>query len=133
MEAKKRQLIKLVMELGSFFANCDGNFDVREANFIEGYINRISESENISKDELRQIKNSIAKDLDIKYLIEETKNMKEVMLHEEMMPLFKTLSYFIYNVIKADGSILSVEQKYYTEWKAALDLDDDVDISAFIK
>ena len=133
MEAKKRQLIKLVMELGSFFANCDGNFDVREANFIEGYINRISESENISKEELRQIKNSIAKDLDIKYLIEETKNMEEIVLQEEMIPLLKALSYFIYNVIKADGSILSVEQKYYTEWKAALDLDDDVDISAFIK
>lgn len=133
MEAKKRQLIKLVMELGSFFANCDGNFDVREANFIEGYINRISESENISKEELRQIKNSIAKDLDIKYLIEETKNMEKIVLQEEMIPLLKALSYFIYNVIKADGSILSVEQKYYTEWKAALDLDDDVDISAFIK
>ena len=133
MEAKKRQLIKLVMELGSFFANCDGNFDVREANFIEGYINRISESENISKEELRLIRNSIAKKLDIKYLIEETKNMEKIVLQEEMIPLLKALSYFIYNVITADGSILSVEQKYYTEWKAALDLDDDVDISAFIK
>ena len=133
MEAKKRQLIKLVMELGSFFANCDGNFDAREADFIEGYINRISESENISKEELRQIKKTIAKTLDINYLIEETKNMKDVMLQEEMTPLFKTLSYFIYSVIMADDSLLSVEQKYYTEWKEALGLDDDVDISAFMK
>lgn len=133
MEAKKRQLIKLVMELGSFFANCDGNFDAREADFIEGYINRISESENISKEELRQIKKTIAKTLDINYLIEETKNMKDVMLQEEMAPLFKTLSYFIYSVIMADDSLLSVEQKYYTEWKEALGLDDDVDISAFMK
>ena len=133
MEAKKRQLIKLVMELGSFFANCDGNFDEREADFIEGYINRISESENIPKEELRQIKKTIAKTLDINYLIEETKNMKDVMLQEEMAPLFKTLSYFIYSVIMADDSLLSVEQKYYTEWKEALGLDDDVDISAFMK
>ena len=133
MEAKKRQLIKLVMELGSFFANCDGNFDVREADFIEGYINRISESENIPKEELRQIKKTIAKTLDINYLIEETKNMKDVMLQEEMLPLFKTLSYFIYSVIMADDNLLSVEQKYYTEWKEALGLDDDVDISAFMK
>ena len=133
MEAKKRQLIKLVMELGSFFANCDGNFDAREADFIEGYINRISESENISKEELRQIKKTIAKTLDINYLIEETKNMKDVMLQEEMAPLFKTLSYFIYSVIMADDSLLSVEQKYYIEWKEALGLDDDVDISAFMK
>lgn len=133
MEAKKRQLIKLVMELGSFFANCDGNFDAREADFIEGYINRISESENISKEELRQIKKTIAKTLDVNYLIEETKNMKDVMLQEEMLPLFKTLSYFIYSVITADDNLLSVEQKYYTEWKEALGLDDDVDISAFMK
>ena len=132
MEAKKRQLIKLVMELGRFFANCDGNFDVREANFIEGYINRISESENISKDELREIENSITKKLDIKFLIEETKNMRDIIPQEEMIPLFKALSYFIYNVIMADGNLLSVEQKYYSEWKEAIGIDDDVDISAYM-
>ena len=49
-----------------------------------------------------------------------------------MIPLFKTLSYFIYNVIMADGNLLSVEQKYYTEWKEALGIDDDLDISAYM-
>jgi hypothetical protein len=70
--------------------------------------------------------------LDIKFLIEETKSMRDIIPQEEMIPLFKALSYFIYNVIMADGNLLSVEQKYYSEWKEALGIDDDVDISAYM-
>ena len=50
MEQKKQQLIKLVMELGSFFSNCDGDFDDRESAFINNYIDKISNVEGILKE-----------------------------------------------------------------------------------
>ena len=43
METRKRKLIKLVMELGSFIANCDGEYDVRESEFIDKYIDYASD------------------------------------------------------------------------------------------
>ena len=52
MEQKKQQLIKLVMELGSFFSNCDGDFDDRESAFINNYIDKISNVEGILKERL---------------------------------------------------------------------------------
>ena len=57
MEQKKRQLIKLVMELGSFFSNCDGDFDDREAKFLDNYIDNMIASDQEQREELEEIKN----------------------------------------------------------------------------
>ena len=131
MEAKKRKLIKLVMELGSFIANCDGEYDVRESEFIDKYINEMSKQE-IPLDDLLQIKRSLCTSIDIDYLVDETKKMLEAVEYEEKKPLLKTLSYFINGVIEADGVIHPNETKYYMEWKQRLGLDDDIDISEYL-
>ena len=131
MEQPKKQLIKLVMELGSFFANCDGKYDVRESEFIDRYVNEVSKQD-ISLDDLLQIKRSLYTSIDIDYLVDETKKMLDAVKGEEKKPLLKTLSYFINGVIEADGIIHPNETKYYMEWKQKLGLDDDIDISEYL-
>ncbi len=133
MEARKKQLTKLVMELGSFFANCDGNFDERESKFLDGYVDKMVQLEQLPKEELEEIKNNLPTSFDIEYLIQETKRMRDVVTDLEKVPLLRTLSYFIHGMILADGVIHPNEKKYYTEWKDALELDDDINIDEYLK
>ena len=70
------------MELGAFFANCDGEYDVREAEFIDNYIAEVSK-QGISKDELVKIKKSLCISTDLNYLVSETKRMVDVVEDDE--------------------------------------------------
>lgn len=133
MEQKKQQLIKLVMELGSFFSNCDGDFDDRESAFINNYIDKISNVEGILKEELFSIKESVHNMLDMDYLIQETEIMVNAVEERERIPLLRTLSYFINGVIEADGIIHPNETKYYQKWKDHFELNNDIDISEYLK
>ncbi len=133
MEQKKRQLIKLVMELGSFFSNCDGDFDDREAKFLDNYIDNMIASDQEQREELEEIKNGINKMPNIEYLIMETKRMKDAVEEQEKVPLLKTLSYLINEIIIADGILHLKEARFYTEWKNALELDDDINIDDYLK
>jgi hypothetical protein len=133
MEQKKQQLIKLVMELGSFFSNCDGDFDDRESAFINNYIDKISNVEGILKEELFSIKESVHNMLDIDYLIQETEIMVNAVEERERIPLLRTLSYFINGVIEADGIIHPNETKYFQKWKDHFELNNDIDISEYLK
>lgn len=133
MEVKKQKLIKLVMELGTFFSNCDGKFDDREAAFINDYIEKISCLEGMLKEDLYTIKESVRNTPDIDYLIDETQNMVSSLDEKEQKPLLKTLSYFINGVIEADGIIHPNETIFYQIWKDRLGLNDDLDISEYLK
>ena len=133
MEQKKQQLIKLVMELGSFFSNCDGDFDDRESAFINNYIDKISNVEGILKEELFSIKESVHNMLDMDYLIQETEIMVDSVEERERIPLLRTLSYFINGVIEADGIIHPNETKYFQKWKDHFELNNDIDISEYLK
>ena len=133
MEQKKQQLIKLVMELGSFFSNCDGDFDDRESAFINNYIAKISNVEGILKEELFSIKESVHNMLDMDYLIQETEIMVNAVEERERIPLLRTLSYFINGVIEADGIIHPNETKYFQKWKDHFELNNDIDISEYLK
>lgn len=133
MEQKKQQLIKLVMELGSFFSNCDGYFDDRESAFINDYIDKISNVEGILKEDLYSIKESVRNMLDMDYLIQETEIMVNAVEDRERIPLLRTLSYFINGVIEADGIIHPNETKYYQKWKDHFELNNDIDISEYLK
>lgn len=133
MNEKKKQLIKLVMELGSFFANCDDDYNQREADFLDDYVNKIAESQQLPKNELISIRETLQPSIDIKYLILETMKMQESVGKEERYPLLKTLSYFINGIIEADGIIHPNETKFYTEWKKALGMDNDINIEEYLK
>lgn len=133
MEQKKQQLIKLVMELGSFFSNCDGDFDDRESAFINNYIDKISNVEGILKEELFSIKESVHNMLDMDYLIQETEIMVNAVEERERIPLLRTLSYFINGVIEADGIIHPNETKYFQKWKDHFELNNDIDMSEYLK
>ena len=68
------------MELGAFFANCDGEYDVREAEFIDNYIAEVSK-QGISKDELVKIK----KLRKISYLVCIVKKVTQHLLNQIMV------------------------------------------------
>lgn len=133
METREKQLVKLIIELGSFFSNCDGDYDYREAMFIDEYLAKLSTAQHIPKNELEEIKKSMNTALDIDYLIQETARMRDSVIEEEKIPLLKTLSYFINGVIAADGFIHPNETKFYTEWKNAFKMDDDINIDEYLK
>lgn len=121
------------MELGSFFSNCDGDFDDREAKFLDNYIDNMIASDQEQREELEEIKNGINKMPNIEYLIMETKRMKDAVEEQEKVPLLKTLSYLINEIIIADGILHLKEARSYTEWKNALELDDDINIDDYLK
>ena len=133
MEQLKIQLIKLVMELGVFFSKCDDDFDEREAKFLDDYVDKMVASDQAQKKELEEIKKEVNMMPNIEDLIHETKQMINAVEEHEKVPLLKTLSYFIHGIIMADGMIHPNETKFYTEWKNAFGLDDNISIDEYLK
>ena len=117
MEEKKKLLIKLIIELGKFFMECDGDIDEKEIKFINDYTDQMVAKGEATLAEMKAIEDSIEKELTIDYLIEQTKELLGYATEEEKGTLREALSSYIQKIIMADGILHPNEVKLYKAWK----------------
>lgn len=130
LDTKDEQLICLVSELGVFFGNCDGSYDDCEKSFVDNYLHSLSEKYSITRERLQNIKKSINVDESIDSLIEKTNSYAEQLNEHERISLKRTLSRFIYYLIRADGVLHPNEIFFYKAWKNGINIDDSIDIDS---
>ena len=113
----KEQLVELLIKIGLFFANCDGNYDPREKKFIHNFLrnlelNHILVPGDYDKEALEDVAPG-----NIDSVIADMKSFVNK-LHEEEKELFMDLiDDYIQGIIKADNIIDSHETYYYNMWK----------------
>lgn len=115
--------------MGYFFSACDGYIDERETQFVNQFIERVQENHKISNEKVEELRNIVDENIDIDVIIGNTKELLTLVDEQEKQPLLRSLSYFIYQIIRADGIILPVEDAYYARWKEYFMLDDNTDIA----
>ena len=107
MEEKKKLLIKLIIELGKFFMECDGDIDEKEIKFINDYTDQMVAKGEATLAEMKAIEDSI----------EQTKELLGYATEEEKGTLREALSSYIQKIIMADGILHPNEVKFYKAWK----------------
>ncbi|MBR6962553.1 MAG: AAA family ATPase [Prevotella sp.] len=132
LDKKETKLICLVSEMGSFFGKCDGAYDDSEKVFVDNYLNTLAKKHAVPQNDLIIIKQLVNENETIDDLIYKTNSFADSLNAEEQLPLKRTLSYFIYHLIRADGVLHPNEIKYYKEWKNGVNIDDNIDISSYI-
>lgn len=132
IEGKEIKLICLVSEIGSFFGKCDGAYDQVEKEFVDNYLNTLAKKYAVQQDCIIMIKQLVNENETIDNLIEKTNSYADSLEAEEQYPFKRTLSYFIYHLIRADGILHPSEIKYYKKWKKGINIDDSIDISSYI-
>lgn len=113
----KEELAILLIKIGLFFANCDGDYDPREKRFITDFImslelNNILDTNSLNDDVVNEIKYD-----DIKENINEMNKFVSQLKKEEKVPFVSMIDNFIDGIIKADGIIHPQETFYYNMWK----------------
>ncbi|MCR5545453.1 MAG: AAA family ATPase [Lachnospiraceae bacterium] len=129
IDEKNFKLICLVSELGIFFGKCDGSYDDSEKTFVNNYLRNLSEKYAINDTDALNIKESVNENETFDNLVAKTNSYSESLNHDERIPFKRTLSYFIYHLIRADGVLHPNEKKYYQDWKNGVNIDDSIDIN----
>ena len=114
------KVIWLVAKTGLFFAHADGKYDVREKNFIEGFIDKLAAIGPVD-DVKAELENSLTKNYKLEDIISETKDLLSYFNPVEQGAIKITLTQFVTNVINADCVENKAETTLFKEWKKALE------------
>lgn len=127
---KETKLVRLVAETGTFFGKCDGCYDESERSFVDNYIARLQSQQSIPEDKVRDIKASIREDLTLEDVVSSTNAFSDELPEEQKISFKRTMSYFIYKLIRADGVLHPNEIEAYDNWKQGVEIDDKIDVDA---
>lgn len=113
----KEQLVELLIKIGLFFANCDGDYDPKEKKFIYNFLrnlefNHILVPGTYDKEKLENVAPG-----NIDSIMVEMKNFVNKLQEEEKKLFMDLVDDYIQGIIKADNIIDSHETYYYYIWK----------------
>ena len=129
-QGRKLRLICVVAETGLFFAQCDGTVEEAEKNYVTAYLENLKKSQQISEKEAEEIEKKTCQTPTFEHVLEQTKELLGMCTGEgERDGMVKMLSFFINDVICADGVIDAKEEHFYTLWKQELKAGDNIDIA----
>jgi hypothetical protein len=114
------KVIWLVAKTGLFFAHADGKYDVREKNFIVGFIDKLAAIGPV-EDVKAELENSLQKQYKLEDIVNETKDLLSYFNPAEQSVIKVTLSQFVTNVINADCVENKKESALFEDWKKALE------------
>ncbi len=103
-----------------FFAKCDGDYDMREKNFIHNYLHLLVENQLISEEVQLEIKDIENQNLNIDSIISETKELIVTMSDSDKEKTIDGLSNVIKAVINADNVLEENEVENFEKWKETL-------------
>ncbi len=116
MDAKSKMAI-LIAKTGVFFANCDGEYDESERDFITRYVHELEKQENISEELKQTIEQAISRTYTYDEIAIETKELLAVFNDAEQQAILKKLQEFISAVIHADNILHPNEAALFEKWK----------------
>jgi len=115
-------IIQLTAKTGLFFANCDGKYDDKEKDFIEGYIAGLEVIGDIDPQLKENVKASLDKTYTLDEITAETKQLLDGFNDEEQKQIIMAIDEFIRKLIRIDHRVDAAEKKNYAAWKRAFDL-----------
>lgn len=114
------KVIKLVAKTGLFFAHADGEYDVREKKFIDGFIDKLAQIGPV--DEVKaELEVSLAKAYTLDEIVAETKDLLVSFNMPEQDVIKLTLRQFVANVINSDCVEKKAETELFRDWIKALE------------
>ncbi|MCR4765633.1 MAG: hypothetical protein K5856_05620 [Bacteroidaceae bacterium] len=113
------KVIWLIAKTGLFFAHADGKYDVREKNFIKGFIDKLAEIGPVD-DIKEKLESSLQHNYKLEDIVSETKDLLAYFNPAEQSVIKLTLTQFVNNVITSDYVENKAESDLFIEWKKAL-------------
>jgi len=114
------KVIWLVAKTGLFFAHADGKYDMRERNFIEGFIDKLAAIGPVDEVKAR-LESSLHQNYRLEDIVKETKDLLGHFTPVEQDAIKASLMQFVSNVIEADYVENKAETALFEEWKKALE------------
>ena len=115
-------VVKLMAKTGLFFANCDGNYDQRERDFIENFISSIEMVGDVDPALKQSLKDSLNQQYTFDQIVSDTKDLTDGFNEDERKVILITIDNFISNVVKLDGELCQKEKTNYESWQKAFGL-----------
>lgn len=104
---------------GLFFAKADGNYDVKEKEFIEKFLTKLSKYGEVD-DIKAKLEGYLDADITLDEVIADTKDLVDGFNKVEKAAILASVAGFIERVIRADGEKSEVETENFKAWKDAL-------------
>jgi len=116
---KVANVIDLMAKTGLFFAKADGSYDVKEQQFIEKFLGKLSKYGEVG-DLKDKLEGYLKASLTLEEIVADTNNLVDGFNKVEKAAILASIAGFIERVIKADGVKSEVEKENYKAWKEAV-------------
>ena len=113
------KVVWVAAKTGLFFAKADGIYDVREKNFIEGFIDKLSAVGPVD-DVKAELDSLLTKNETLDNIVSETKDLLSNFTPVEQEVIKEVLQKFVSHVINADFVEKEEETLFFKEWKKAI-------------
>ena len=121
MDVKSKMAV-LVAKTGIFFANCDGEYDEREREFITRYVQELKQEDGASEELTRAIEETLMRRCTYEEIVVETQRVLSSFNEAERKAILEKLKEFIDKVICADDYLHPNEVTLFERWKNDLNV-----------
>lgn len=114
---QEEKMVRLCAKIGVFFANADGVYSEKEAEYVDKFLSLLKEKNQLTNDLELLVKHFDYSKCTFEMIIEETKNVLDLFDSEMHSQILNQLSVLIEKVINADDTLHEKEMSYYNQWK----------------
>lgn len=117
--------VRLMTKTGRFFANCDGNYDIKERQLINGFAKSVNILSDLNKIQQDSVEDAANQDCTLDELIQETEELLSQYNAEERQRLLEVYNQYVRMTIEIDNRITREEVTSYKEWCQRLGIKND--------
>lgn len=117
--------VRLMTKTGRFFANCDGNYDIKERQLINGFAKSVNILSDLNKIQQDSVEDAANQDCTLDELIQETEELLSQYNAEERQRLLEVYNQYVRMTIEIDNRITREEVSSYKEWCQRLGIKND--------
>ena len=117
--------VRLMTKTGRFFANCDGNYDIKERQLINGFAKSVNILSDLKKIQQDSVEDAANQDCTLDELIQETEELLSQYNAEERQRLLEVYNQYVRMTIEIDNRITREEVSSYKEWCQRLGIKND--------
>lgn len=111
------EFICLIVKLGLFFANCDGEYHPSEKSFIRRFLINLQTKELIDEDGTKLLKEYESKSFTLGQVTDDSLHFLKALPDEKREDFKSLLTFFIRGIIEADHVIAPEEEKCFEYWE----------------
>lgn len=112
-------VVKLMAKTGLFFANADGQYSDREAQYLNDFIGGIEQIGDLDEALRQEVKGALGHAYTHEEIFAETEALLDGFNSDERKAIVASIRGFINKVIRADGKVHPTEEAHYKAWKEA--------------